>query len=105
MTIKKYRPYFTLPELKHLHQLSHVDNQLSLMTRYLGRYILEIDSGYRTPNHTTEPSMEDKLGFSVNISGAGKNAYEKEQEKRYLADEMNSEEEMLYLSSMGVPQK
>lgn len=106
MSIKKFRPYFTLTELKHLHSLSLADNQLSPMTRYLGRYILEIDSGYRSENYTTNPipSIEDKLGFSsVTISAAGKTAYEKDQENRFLNNEMTEEEESIYLSSMGVP--
>lgn len=108
MSTKKFRPYFTLAELKHLHSLAFRDNQLAPLTRYLGRYILEIDSGYRSENYTTNPtpSIEDKLGFStVSISAAGKTAYEKEQENRFLNNEMTDEEESIYLSSIGVPTK
>ena len=69
MATKKYRPYFTLPELKHIEQcliavMKHQDPQTKPIIRYLHKYITDIESNYRSPNHTLKPSMIEKLGFS-----------------------------------------
>ena len=104
MSTRKYRPYFTLAELKHLHSLCHSSNQVSPLTGYLGKYISDIESGYRIANHTLAPSVEQKLGFSP-PSADSCTTYEREQERRYLAGEMNEREEIDYLSSIGVPTK
>lgn len=100
--MKKYRPYFSLPELKHLHSLSLADNQLSSITRYLGKYILDVDSGYRVASINIAPSLEDKLGFTESAARGDKTIFMKEQERRYLANEMNAMEEQIYESSLGL---
>lgn len=101
--MKKYRPYFSLPELKHLHSLCLADNQLSSITRYLSRYVSEIDSGFRTPAIDLNPSLEDRLGFTESAIQGDKTTYDREQERRYLADEMSPEEEQIYESSIMIP--
>lgn len=62
MSTKKYRPYFTLLELKYLSdtlKLSHPPN--IYMIRYMDKYISDIEAGFREPNHALKPSLEEKL--------------------------------------------
>jgi hypothetical protein len=66
MTVKKYRPYFTLEELKHLEQclMALPSMQKAPLTKYLHHYISDIDAGFRASNHTLKPSINEKLGFA-----------------------------------------
>ena len=65
MSAKKYRPYFTLPELEKLSQAckSLSPPPVNLIT-YLDRYILDITHGVRKENHTLLPSKAESLGLS-----------------------------------------
>ena len=70
MATKKYRPYFTLQELKTLAECirdsgSHSDMNLY---KYISGYIIQITSGMREHNHILEPSMGEKLGVDTEIS-------------------------------------
>lgn len=99
MATRKYRPYLTLSELKHLAGLSRAQAPSSELTRYLDRYILDIDSGYRKENHVSKPTIQDKLGFSEPQELTN---YEAEQLRRYENDEMSPDEESAYELSQGL---
>jgi len=119
---KKYRPYFTLPELEVISiglktvTPVHVD-----LIRYLDKYISDIKSGLRQENHTLLPSMEQKLGFTEPKNDLGYSiesliqTYNSSgftllnpaqivlvQEYRYENDLMSSQEEIEYEKSMGI---
>lgn len=96
---RKYRPYFTLPELRHVVSVMIASEPTSSLCRYLSRYLFDIENGYRTANHTGLPSLEDKLGFS---NSASKTKLESEQQYRYDNDLMSSTEEYEYEKSQGV---
>jgi hypothetical protein len=68
MSTKKYRPYFTLQELKKIQEAisnaSVSDLTLAGIYNYLYKYISDIEHGLRKENHTLQPSIEEKLGFS-----------------------------------------
>ena len=100
MSTKKYRPYFTLVDLKHLHHLSHSHSQVSPLTRYLARYIQEIDSGFLSPALSLKPTLEQKLELS--LSPDSKTVFQKEQEARYLNNEMSPSEERDYEKINGL---
>lgn len=78
MSVKKYRPYFTLQELKTLEGLFTLGNITPAnigVQRYLKRYILDIESGFRKENHILEPTLIEKLvEKSTNHSEADKYA-------------------------------
>ena len=63
---KKYRPYFTLADLKFLHSclVKNPDSNDKLL-KYLDSFIYEIEKGYRTYSHITTPrlTLEDRLGI------------------------------------------
>ena len=99
MSQRKYRPYFTLAELKHLASLERSSSPSSQLTRYLDRYILDIDSGYRKENHVSKPTVADKLGFS---EPPERTSFEAEQLRRYENDEMFPDEESAYELSQGL---
>lgn len=64
---KKYRPYFTLPELEFLasavrkSSLSAGESPPIDLLRYLESYIHDIKQGYRKENHTLQPTLAQKL--------------------------------------------
>ena len=62
---KKYRPYFTVPEMKHISgQLKSLHNPLSLsIIKYLDKYTSDIESGFREENYspTPVPTLAQKL--------------------------------------------
>jgi hypothetical protein len=63
---KKYRPYFTLAELQTIkHSLITSSPSNLPLIRYLDSYITDIERGNRSPNHTNLPSLEQKLGLSI----------------------------------------
>ena len=97
---RKYRPYFTLPELRHLVSVLVQAEPTSGLCRYLSRYLLDVESGYRSPNHTGSPSLEDKLGFSS--SNNARTKHESEQQYRYDNDLMSPQEEYEYEVSQGI---
>lgn len=96
MSMKKYRPYFTLEELKHVHQ-SVSDFMLK---RYIGRFIEDIDQGYRSANIVVGDSQAVKVGFA---KADQETSFEKEQERRFLNNEMTEQEEKEYQLSIGIP--
>lgn len=63
MSAKKYRPYFTLPELKILQGSLSASQNLGHVgiINYLSKYITDIESGYRKENHTLKPDMLSSL--------------------------------------------
>ena len=65
MATKKYRPYFTLQELKTLVECVPNSGSHSSLHRYISGYILQISSGMREHNHILEPSMGEKLGLDT----------------------------------------
>ena len=95
---KKYRPYFTLDELRHLVGVLVQCEPTSAMTRYLSRYLLDIESGYRAANHVGLPTLSAKLGFDE----SSKTKHESEQQYRYDNDLMSSTEEYEYEVSQGI---
>ena len=96
--MKKYRPYFTLSELKTLRDFSHAHSPTSQLTLYLDRYILDIDSGYRKPNNVSEDPMAVKLGFEPKEPAT---AYDRIIRSRYLNGLMSPEEEKDYETKHG----
>jgi hypothetical protein len=95
---KKYRPYFTLPELRHLVLVLVQVEPTSSMCRYLQRYLLDVESGFRQPNHTGAPSLEQSLGFEKE----SRTKHESEQQYRYDNDLMSQQEEYEYEVSQGI---
>jgi hypothetical protein len=73
---KKYRPYFTLQELKVLHKLAEDGTykqvpETGKLSKYLESFIYEITKGYRSPAHITNPraSIEERLGIGEETAG------------------------------------
>jgi hypothetical protein len=62
---KKYRPYFTLAELKVLQQSVHatISPEKRALNIYLNKFISDIEHGFRQENHTLKPSITERLGF------------------------------------------
>ena len=66
--MKKYRPYFTLPELEtisaHLRLGSNPPHNL---IRYVDKFISDAREGYRKESHTLNPrpTLEESLGFKL----------------------------------------
>ena len=95
---KKYRPYFTLPELRHLVAVLVSTEPTSSMCRYLQRYLLDVESGFRQANHIGSPSLESSLGFE----SEPRSKFESEQQYRYDNDLMSPTEEYEYEVSQGL---
>ncbi len=95
MSAKKYRPYLTFLELSRISELLISSEPTSSLSRYISRYLLEIDSGYRSANHTPRPSVEDKLGFGEDT----RTTHEQTAQYRYENDLMSPAEEAEYESS------
>jgi hypothetical protein len=64
MSTKKYRPYFTLAELKTLEFATQTGSTFAGVNKYLRKYISDIEHSFRKENHTLKPTMEERLGFS-----------------------------------------
>ena len=96
---KKYRPYLSLPELRHLVSVLTQHEPTSGLCRYLSRYLLDVESGYRNPNHTGLPSLEQKLGFAASEP---RTKHESEAQYRYDNDLMSQQEEYEYEVSQGL---
>lgn len=66
----KYRPYFTLADLKLLQSSVHatISAEKMALNRYLNKYIRDIEESYILPAHTTNPrkTLEEKLELSLN---------------------------------------
>lgn len=92
---KKYRPYFTLSELRIL---SATCKNVPLK-RYLDKFIRDVDDGYISTSLEVTDTLEVRLGISPKED---KTVFEVEQNRRYLADEMSPEEEKSYELSQGV---
>ena len=95
---KKYRPYFTLPELRHLVAVLVSAEPTSSMCRYLQRYLLDVESGFRQANHIGSGTVAEKLGFD----STPKTKHESEQQYRYDNDLMSPQEEYEYEVSQGL---
>jgi hypothetical protein len=60
----KYRPYFTVHDLNVLqHANSIVNGPEHPLSRYLNKYIRDIEDAFIKPSHTTNPrpTLEEKL--------------------------------------------
>lgn len=123
---KKYRPYFTLPELNHiLESLKNRTEPSVGLISYLERYISDIKAGYRVENLTTSPSLAQRLDLVPRAPSDLDSAnpeqllqiYHRDgntfkslsireikilQEYRYSNDMMTPEEESIYQESQGV---
>jgi hypothetical protein len=118
MSVKKYRPYFTLPELKALRDSVPT---IPTLYSYLDKFIRDIEDGFRSANHTLKPSMAEKLGaitppvdiksrdvqtlldiFMVNKSYIGMSPAEISnlQAYRFENDMMHESEEDSYVTSL-----
>jgi len=95
---KKYRPYLSLPELRHVVSVLTQHEPTSALCRYFSRYLLDVESGYRSANHTGVDSVEVKLGFATRE----KTKHESEQQYRYDNDLMSPTEEYEYEVSQGL---
>jgi hypothetical protein len=104
--MKKYRPYFTLDELKFIHSTLFTQSQIHPITRYLEKYISDIDRGFLSPQLVLSPkqSMEEKLELfdPPKKSAKTKTEFEVLQEARYLNNEMSPEEEDQYEEDNGI---
>ena len=67
MSAKKYRPYFTLTELKIIQGSLSSSQNLGYVgiINYLSKYITDIESGYRRENHTLKPDLLESLTQSA----------------------------------------
>ena len=66
--MKKYRPYFSLPELKTiLHSLKEQSNPPIGLIRYVDRFISEIDDGFRKESHTIKTRIDDRTDLAVSL--------------------------------------
>lgn len=94
---RKYRPYLTLAELSRIRDLLKDNSAASIenanLYEYFRTYIIQIDLGVRSHNHTTKPTIEERLGFGEPEPIL---THEAEQQRRYLEDEMSPEEEQEY---------
>ncbi len=67
MPAAKYRPYFTLAQLKHIQQcMLAVRQQVQVdqsTLKYINKYIHDIESNFRQPNHINKPTLLERLGF------------------------------------------
>lgn len=75
----KYRPYFTLSQLKHIEQCMLAVKQQTQVDqetlRYIHKYISDIEHKYIQPSHTTMPrkTLLEKLEIGGTSSGSGIN--------------------------------
>ena len=125
MSTKKYRPYFTLPELVLLKD--SVSNQSvsspqhAGLYNYLYKFISDIQDGLRQANHTLKPSLAESLeldppaGDSSSIIPALLEHFNHKgftdlspaqirilQEHRYINDLMSPTEERVYEVQNGL---
>jgi len=124
---KKYRPYFTLPELKEIIaalKSQPTPNRMTLI-KYLEKYCLEITHSVREESYTANPrktlsqrlELDDTPSAPINpiIQITGEAAYQKQlinpihctpkeieaaMEYRYLNDLMSPDEEKQYEHSL-----
>lgn len=94
---KKYRPYFTLQELREMQHLIeiHCDSDVTVaLHKYLATFIAQVEFGIRQSAHTTKGKMNavESLGF----------VSETNDQYRYENDLMTPEEEVKYEKQMGV---
>jgi len=63
MSAKKYRPYFTLTELKIIQGALSSSQNLGYVgiINYLSKYITDIESGYRRENIVLKPDLLESL--------------------------------------------
>lgn len=98
LTVKKYKVYFTIAELESLHD----DTKNQIMKKYLGKKLRSIDEGDISPEFSRAESDAVQLGLIAPTDR--ETSYEKEQERRYLGNEMSKTEEREYEIKLGVPQ-
>lgn len=128
--MKKYRPYFTLPELEtisaHLRLGSNPPHNL---IRYVDKFISEAKEGYRKESHilNPRPTLEESLGFNPSLDlesssssheipietlmeqfkvswfrGMSSSQILRVQQYRYENDMMSPEEEPIWETNNGV---
>lgn len=92
---KKYRPYFTLEQLRIIMRRLSVDVQDEVtMIRYLDDFVAQIEYGIRKESHKTKgrTSVIENLGLQS----------ETNDQYRYENDLMSSTEEAEYEKRMGI---
>ena len=64
---QKFRPYFTASELLEIISALKAapTHKRLVLVQYLEGFLLKINHGIVSPAHTNQPSLEDKLGFTV----------------------------------------
>lgn len=121
MSVKKYRPYFTLAELEALASfLPSEDPKIYPLRRYLMKYTSDIRSDLRLPNIELAPTIEDSLGLSDSApdtktpeelfrkykisNGLGMSAKDLESALKYgyENDMLSAAEEMKFEKSQGI---
>lgn len=66
--MKKYRPYFSLPELKTILQsLKEQSNPPIGLIRYVDKFISEIDDGFRKESHTIKTRIDIRTDLAVSL--------------------------------------
>ena len=65
MAVKKYRPYFTLPELRAILETQQASGRNPALIQYLERFIADTEMGLRKENLSLAPSLGDRLGGTV----------------------------------------
>lgn len=63
MSNHKYRPYLSPPDLQEIIGSLKATSQNTRLIRYLEVFKIKIDAGVQAPAITTEPTIEQKLGF------------------------------------------
>jgi hypothetical protein len=97
---RKYRPYFTLNDLRDIRlalaSLNHT-GPIKPIETYIDGFIKEIEFGIRKEAHITKPkeTIEDKLGFTLTEEKSSA-------DHRYLNDLMSPEEEKEYEKANGI---
>ena len=66
---QKFRPYLTPTELELIISSLATTNPSTPLIRYLKGYQLKIDNGLLSPQITTAPTLEEKLGLDVPSTG------------------------------------
>ena len=63
MSTKKFRPYLTLLELKHLLEVLKTsrDSRSVPLIKYLETYVMQIDAGVRKENLSLKPTIESLI--------------------------------------------
>lgn len=113
MTTKKYRPYFTIPEIEEIVTcLKHSPSPRRLqIAKYLESFIFQIRLGVRKENHTLAPTLIERLELETPVPAphevSGEAAYQKWviSPKDCTAHEISVAMEWAYLNDKLTPQQ